>query len=181
MIAKNRIALVERPVACSGKGEYIALVHYGSPGGLMHHKTFEYSRKDPRQLGEAHSLRGIAQMIPSHHRPFIVAISVIKRCLHPQSPDVAKVDRSVHIERVFSWVVEHGNSTKHSPERAKQQYVREIVQGNDVQRLVLPYTPYELHELPIKQVVTTNYWEGVFASIGMRGVERRVKLDEIVV
>lgn len=146
----------------------------------MRHKTFEFSRKDPRQLGEAHSLRGIAQMIPSHHRPYIMAISVVKRCLHPQSPDVAKVDRSLHIERVFSWVVEHDNSTKRSPERAKQQYIREIIQGNDVQRIVLPYTPYELHELPIKQVVTTNYWDGVFASVGLRGVERRVMLHEIV-
>jgi hypothetical protein len=179
MLTKHR-AQVERPVACSGKGEYFAVVYYGSPGGHMRQKSFEFSRKDPRQLGEAHSLRGIAQMIPSHHRPYIVAISVIKRCLHPQSPDVAKVDRIPHIERVFSWVVEHDNSTKRSPERAKQQYIREIIQGNDVQRIVLPYTSYELHELPVKQVVTTKYWDGVFASVGLRGVERRVMLQEIV-
>jgi hypothetical protein len=146
----------------------------------MRHKAFKYSHKDPRTLGEAHSLRGIARMIPAHHRTYIVAISVIKRCLHPKSPDVARVDRSPHIERVFSWVVEHSNSSKQSPERAKKQYIEQIVQGNDIQRVVLPYTPYELRELPVKQVVTTHYWDGVFASIGLRGVERRVQLNDLV-
>jgi len=181
MITKHRAAQVERPVACSGKGQYMALVYYGSPGGHMHHRVFEYSHKDPRILGEAHSLQGITQMIPARHRPFIVAISVIKRCLHPKSPDVAKVDRIAHIERVFSWVVKHDGSVSQSPDRAKQQYIRRIIEGQDIQRIVLPYTSYELHELPIKEVVTTNYWDDTFASIGMRGVERWVPLQKLFV
>ncbi|HEV7454136.1 MAG TPA: hypothetical protein VGO07_02650, partial [Candidatus Saccharimonadales bacterium] len=101
----QHVIQVERPVACAGKGRYIAIVHYGSPGGDLNRRIFEYSRKDPRFKGEAAVLRDITQSLPARYRGYIIAISIIKQCLHPISPDVPKHDRSVHMERVYSWVV----------------------------------------------------------------------------
>lgn len=172
---------VERPVACSGKGQYMALVYYGSQGGAMRQQVFKYSHKDPRQMGEAHVLCGIARMIPARYRPFIVAISVVKRCLHPISPDVAKIDRESHSERVFTWIVEHENTAWQSSQQFQEYRLEEILKGNTVQRIVLPYTLHELRELPITQVITTNYWGKMFASISLRGIERPVPLSSIVV
>jgi hypothetical protein len=147
----------------------------------MHHKVFKYSHKDPRLMGEVHSLQGITNMIPARFRPYIMAISVIKRCLHPQSPDVAKVDRMPHIERVYSWVVEHDNSLRQTTEQAGRHHFDAAMQGSDLQWVILPYTAYEIDTLPVKRVVSTNYWHNAFASVGMRGVERRVSLSELFV
>lgn len=170
--------MVERPVACHGRGQYIALVHYGSQGGKLYRRSFTYSYKDPRYKDEAAVLRDISQMIAARHRKYIVAISVIKRCLHPKSKTVAKLDREPHIERVFSWVVTHDNTLGHTPLQAERHAVD--LQGHNLQPVVLPYTAHELRELPVQHIKTTNYWDDVYASVGMRGVERTVSLDRLL-
>lgn len=170
--------MVERPVACSGKGQYIALVHYGSQGGRLYRRTFKYSHKDPRYKNEAEVLRDISQMVGARYRNFIVAISVIKRCLHPKSHMVPKHDREPHIERVFSWVVEHDNSVGQTPSQARS--LHGLLEDYRVQPVVLPYTAQELHVLPVKHIVTTNYWDDIYASVGMRGVERTVNLKHLL-
>lgn len=160
-------ALVERPVACAGKGQYFAIVHYGSKGGELYEKTLVYSTRDPRQKREQEVLQDITRMIPARHRPFIVAISVVKRCLHPKSAEVRKIDRTPHYERVFTWVVEHAQS------------VRSPLHGS-VPTVQLPYTNHELRELPVTQIVTTPYWRDASATIGIRGVERTVPFYAIL-
>jgi len=162
---KQRPPLVERPVACAGRGQYIAVVHYGAPGGELHQHVFKYSYKDPRQKDEAAVLRGITQTVPARFRRYMVAISVVKRCLHPRVSDVPKVDRRPHYERVFSWVVEHDHSVS--------------AVFDDAHPVQLPYTPEELRELPIKDVVTTTYWPNARVSVGLRGVERRVGWQQL--
>lgn len=168
--------MVERPVACSGKGRYVAIVHHGSQGGRLYRRTFIYSHKDPRYKGEAEVLWDISHMVATRYRQFIVAISVVKKCLHPKSPAVPKAERSAHIERVFSWVVEHDNSINQISPRAVRQYE----EGNLVQSVVLPYTPYELQQLPVQCVVVTRYWDNAYASVGVRGVERSVALTYLL-
>jgi hypothetical protein len=140
-------------------------VYYGSPGGDLHQRVFKYSHKDPRQKHEADVLRDITKTVPARFRKYMVAISVVKRCLHPRSSEVPKVDRSPHYERVFAWVVEHDHS------------VRAVF--DDAQPVLLPYTPQELRELPIKDVVTTAYWPNARVSVGLRGVERRVGWQQL--
>lgn len=177
---KHRAALVERPVACAGRGQYMALVYYGSKGGQLFHTVFKYSHRDPRQKSEAEVLRGITQVIAQRYRAHIVAISVVKRCLHPKSPDVAKADRKPHYERVFSWVVQHDNSIKQTTEQAVEQRIHSMLQGHTVQSVMLPYTQHELRELPVRHVVTTNYTSDAHASVSVRGVERIVGLQDLV-
>jgi hypothetical protein len=179
-MAKTQVALVERPVACAGKGRYFAIVHHGSPGGKLHVKAFEYSRKDPRYKGEAMVLRDITLEIPSRYRGYIVAISVIKECLHPKSAQVARVDRSVHIERVYAWVVEHKNTIKQATRAAKRQHLDDILEGHKIEPVLLPYTPFELHAIRPQHIATTNYWPNAHAAIELRGVERRVGLQHLV-
>jgi hypothetical protein len=179
-MANDQAALVERPVACAGKGRYIAIVHHGSPGGELRVHAFEYSRKDPRYKGEAAVLRDITLQIPSRYRGYIVAISVIKECQHPKSAAVPKADRSRHIERVYSWVVEHENTIKQPVRAARRQHLDKILEGHSVQQVRLPYTPFELDRLPARQIVTTKYWPNVHASVELRGVERRVGLRHLV-
>jgi hypothetical protein len=125
-------------------------------------------------------LRGITQVIPIRSRSKIVAISVIKRCLHPKSSEVAKVDRKPHFERVFSWVVQHDNSIQQTTEEAVEQRVHRMLRGQKVQSVTLPYTRHELRELPIQHVVTTTYTEDAHASVSVRGVERIVGLNDLV-
>lgn len=173
-------AQVERPVACAGKGQYMAIVHYGSPGGQLYRRVFKYSHKDPRYKGEAAALQDITQMVGSRYRKFILAMSVIKRCLHPKSDLVPKTDRQTSVERVFSWVVEHNNSIQHTPNEAYDHHLEELLQGQTVQAVVLPYTHYELEHVLVKNVMTTNYWQDTYATIGLRGVERRVALHELL-
>jgi hypothetical protein len=178
MTIEQRTAMVERPVACSGRGQYIALVHYGSQGGRLYRSTFKYSHKDPRYKGEAAVLQDISHMVSARYREFIVAISVIKRCLHPKSHSVPRANREPHIERVFSWVVQHENSVGQTPLQAKR--LQATLDERSLQPVVLPYTAHELEELPVKRVVTTNYWDDVYASVGMRGVERTVTLEHLL-
>lgn len=178
---KHRAALVERPVACAGRGQYIALVYYGSRGGDLHHRVLKYCYKDPRQKGEAAVLKDITNMIAAHYRDFIVAISVVKKCLHPKSDKVAKVDREPHFERVYSWVVEHERSIRQNPQDARRGHLERILRGHKVKPVMLPYTPHELLELPVKRVLTTTYWDGSHASVAIRGVERTVGLAELTV
>jgi hypothetical protein len=159
----------------------MAVVCHGSPGGDLYERVFEYSHKDPRKKGEAAVLRDISQEIPARFRPFIVTISVIKRCLHPHSPQVAKRERTPYYERVFSWVVEHDNSRWQSWSDARRQYIESALGGHRVQSVRLPYTQHELRELPVTDVITTNYWPNAHASVGMRGVERRVELNQLVI
>lgn len=173
-------ALVERPVACSGKGQYIALVYFGSKGGHLHHKTVEYSRKDPRAKDDALVLREVSRMIPARYRPYIVAISIVKRCLHPKSPEVAKRDRKPHYERVFSWVVTHAKSIKQKSEQAKRDHLEDILAGQKVQSVRLPYTQQEIRDLPVKQVITTEYWPDAHAAISLRGIERTAHIADVV-
>jgi hypothetical protein len=173
-------AQVERPVACAGKGQYMAIVHYGSPGGQLYRRVFKYSHKDPRYKDEAEVLRDITQMIGSRYRKFVLAISVIKRCLHPKSDQVPKNERSMSVERVFSWVVQHDNSTKQTPHEAYEQHLEDLLHGQTVQTVALPYTNYELKRLPVKDIVTTNYHHNTYATIGLRGVERHVQLRDIL-
>jgi len=155
----------------------MALVHYGSQGGRLYRRTFKYSHKDPRYKDEAEVLRDISHMVAARYREFIVAISVIKRCLHPKSHDVAKHDREPHIERVFSWVVEHDNSIEFTPVQARRH--RQVLPEHMIQSVVLPYTAGEL-ALPVKHIVATNYWDDMYASVGMRGVERVVSLKHLL-
>jgi hypothetical protein len=172
-------AQVERPVACAGKGQYMAIVHYGSPGGQLIRRVFKYSHKDPRYKGEAEVLRDITQMIGSRYRKFVLAISVVKRCLHPKSDQVPKTNRYTSVERVFTWVVEHDSSIKQTPVGAYEQHLEDLLEGQNVQAVVLPYTRYELERLPVKHILTTLYTPGTHASVGLRGVERRVGLSDI--
>ena len=172
-------AQVERPVACAGKGQYMAIVHYGSPGGQLYRRVFKNSHKDPRYKGEAEVLCDITQMIGSRYRKFVLAISVIKRCLHPKSDQVPKTDRFTSVERVFSWVVLHTNSTQQAPHEAYEKHLEELLEGQSIQAIALPYTKYELDRLPVKDIMTTNYSQGVYATIGLRGVERLVDLHDI--
>lgn len=176
---KHRAALVERPVACAGRGQYMALVYYGSEGGELFHTVFKYSHRDPRQKDEAEVLRGITQVIPRRYRPHIVAISVVKRCLHPKSPTVAKVDRKPHYERVFSWVVQHGSSVRQTTDEALEQRIHRLLQGHKVQSVILPYTSHELRELPVQHVVATNYTANAHVTVSVRGVERIVGLQDL--
>lgn len=171
---------LDRPVACAGKGQYIAVVHHGVPGGELHMRAFEYSRKDPRYKGEAAVLRDIMHGIPARYRAYIVAISVIKRCWHPKSAQVAKVDRITHFERVYAWVVEHENSLKQPLRAAKRHHLDTILEGHRVYPVGLPYTPFELEKLPARHTVTTNYWQNVHASVELRGVERPVGFRQLV-
>lgn len=180
MPTKLHSALVERPVACAGKGQYIALVYFGSKGGQLHHKTFEYSRKDPRAKDDAVVLREMTRMIPARFRPYIIAISIVKRCLHPKTPDVARRDRKPHYERVFSWAVTHDRSITQAPEQARRDHLEDILAGQKVQTVRLPYTQHEIRDLPIKQVVTTRYWDNAHAAISLRGVERTAHIREVV-
>jgi len=172
-------AQVERPVACSGKGQYMAIVHYGSPGGQLYRRVFMYSHKDPRYKGEAEALRDIMQMIGSRYRKFVVAISVVKRCLHPKTDQVPKNKRATFVERVYSWVVEHDNTTQQTPQAAYEQHLEELLEGQTVQAVVLPYTKFELEKMPVQHIVTTTYFDSAHATIGLRGVERRVGLGDI--
>jgi hypothetical protein len=146
----------------------------------MYRRIFEYSRKDPRYKGEATVLRDITQAVPARYRGYIVAISVVKQCLHPISPDVPKYDRSVHMERVYSWVVRHDNSIQQTPKTAKRQHLDDILEGHKVHSVELPYTLHELKKLPLKDIVTTNYSQKTHASVELRGVERRVDLRHLV-
>lgn len=172
-------AQVERPVACAGKGQYMAIVHYGSPGGQLIRRVFTYSHKDPRYKGEAAVLRDITQMIGTRYRTFILAISVVKRCLHPKNDQIPKVHRLTSIERVFSWVVEHDSSLRLATLHAYESHVAEVLKGQHVQTVALPYTQYELERLPIKNVMTTAYLHHAHAAIGLRGVERHVAVHDI--
>lgn len=179
MRIRQRAALVERPVACAGKGQYYALVYYGSPGGDLHHQVFEYGRRDPREKEELTVLRNIMQTIPKRYRKFTIAVSVVKRCLHPKAAKIPKVDRKPYFERVFSWVLRHENTQSHSPGQALQQ----LLHNDDrhaIQTVTLPYTKYELHRLAVKEVVTTSYWPHAYANVGIRGVERTVELTSIM-
>jgi len=176
---QQRTALVERPVACSGKGNYIASIYYGSKGGRLFHKVLTYSYKDPRYKDEAIVLSDISRMIPSRHRDYIIAISVIKRCLHPKVDTIARKDRVPHYERVFSWVVTHENTVHEPFEEAMHHYSKHAQNGHKVQTITLPYTPAEIQS-PIEHIMTTNYWPDVHASVGLRGVERTVSLKEVV-
>jgi hypothetical protein len=173
-------ALVERPVACSGRGQYVAVVHYGSPGGDLYERVFKYSHKDPRKKGEADVLRDITQMIEARYRSFIITISVVKRCLHPKSDQVPKADRLPHYERVFSWVIEHDSSVQQAFAEARRQHLDEILEGHKVHAVHLPYTEIELRELPVKDMITTNYWQHTYASVELRGVERRIGVRHLV-
>ena len=175
----RRQALVERPVACSGKGQYFALVHYGSRGGDLYQKVFEYGRRDPRQKDEAEVLRNIVRVIPARYREYVIAVSVIKRCLHPKSAEVPKADRKPHFERVFSWVFKHDQSIERSPGQSLSQYLHGQDQGQTFKTVMLPYTRHELHELDVKHVVTTQYWDDIHAAVGLRGVERVVALSDL--
>ena len=175
----RRQALVERPVACSGKGQYFALVYYGSPGGDLYQRVFEYGRRDPRLKDEAEILRNIVRVIPQRYRDYIIAVSVIKRCLHPKSADVPKVDRKPHFERVFSWVFKHDQSVEQSPGQSLSRYLHGSDEGQTFRTVTLPYTRHELHELDITHIVTTNYWQDTHAAVGMRGVERIVALSDL--
>jgi hypothetical protein len=174
------VALVERPVACAGKGRYFAVVHHGSPGGELHVKVFEYSRKDPRYKGEAAVLRDITLETASRYRGYIVAISVIKHCLHPKSAQVPKANRQPHVERVYSWVVEHDNTVKQAARAARRMHLDNILEGHKVLPVQLPYTSFELQMIPAKHIATTNYWPNAHAAIELRGVERRVGLHHLV-
>jgi hypothetical protein len=171
---------IERPVACAGKGQYIAVVDYGTPGGSMHRRVFEYSRKDPRYKGEATVLCGITLAIPERFRGYIVAISVIKRCLHPKSMEVPKVDRLPHFERVYSWVVEHSNTIQRPVPTAHRQHFAQLLEGAQVHTVDLPYTAYERQKLPPTAMAITNFWPNAHASVALRGVERRVSLRHLV-
>jgi hypothetical protein len=175
----RRQALVERPVACAGKGQYYALVYYGSPGGDLHHHVFEYGRRDPRNNDEAEVLRNIIRVIPSRYRDYIIAISVIKRCLHPKSADVARKDRKPHFERVFSWVFKHDQTVEQSPGQTLSHSLHSQDSGKIFRTVALPYTKRELHELPVKHIVSTEYWNDTHAAVGMRGVERVVTLNDL--
>jgi hypothetical protein len=174
MAIRHRVALVERPVACAGRGQYIALVYYGSRGGDLHHRVLKYSYKDPRQKSETAVLRDISQMIPAHYRDMIVAISVVKKCLHPKTDRVPKSDRDPRFERVYSWVVEHGRTRCQEFPDAKRSHLEHILHGHQIGSVVLPYTQHELRELPVTHVLTTPYWDKTYASVGIRGVERTV-------
>jgi hypothetical protein len=179
-MVNRHVALVERPVACSGRGQYIALVHYGSKSGDLFHKVFKYSYKDPRTLkDESTVLQDITRAIPAQYRDFIVAISVVKKCLHPKSDEVAKRDRKVHYERVFSWVVKHDHSTEKSFDQDAAHRLQTMLAGGRVQNVSLPYTRHELQEMPITQTLMTNYWMNAHARVGMRGVERIVEAREL--
>jgi hypothetical protein len=158
----------------------MAIVHYGSPGGQLYRRVFKYSHKDPRYKDEGEVLRDIMQMIGSRYRTFVLAISVIKRCLHPKSDQVPKSERATSVERVFSWVVSHDNSIKQTPYVAYEQHLDELLKGRTVQAVVLPYTKFELQQIPVQNIVTTNYWSNTFATVGLRGVERRVDLCDIL-
>jgi hypothetical protein len=171
---------VERPVACAGKGRYVAIVHYGTPLGGLRRLVFEYSRKDPRQKGEAAVLRDITRAVPARFRGYIVAITIVKHCLHPKSPTVARHDRQTHVERVYTWVVEHESTRQQAPQTAKRQQLDKILEGHRVQTVDLPYTPYELQRLPLTDIVTTTYWPAAHASLELRGVERRVALRHLI-
>jgi hypothetical protein len=176
----HRAALVERPVACSGRGQYMALVYYGSRGGTLYHKVFKYSYKDPRTLkSESLVLQDITRAIPVQHRDFIVAISVVKKCLHPKSEQVARRDRKVHFERVFSWVVKHDNSIQKTNDEDMSHKLEKLLAGHKVQTVSLPYTRHELRELPVQHTVTTNYWQDAHARVSVRGVERIVQASEL--
>jgi hypothetical protein len=176
----HRMALVERPVACAGRGQYMALVYCGSRGGNLYHKVFKYSYKDPRTLkDEALVLRDIMQAIPARYREYVIAISVVKKCLHPKSDEVARRDRKVHFERVFSWVVKHDNSIKKTSEDDMSHKLQTMLAGHHVQTISLPYTKHELRELPVQHTLTTNYWHDAHACVGVRGVERIVPAAEL--
>jgi hypothetical protein len=157
----------------------MAIVHYGSPGGQLYRRVFKYSHKDPRYKGDAAVLQDITQMIGSRYRTFVFAISIIKRCLHPKSDQVPKTDRQTSVERVFSWVVTHENSIEQTPDEAYEQHLEGLLKGKTVQAVVLPYTKYELEKMPVRDTMTTNYWKDVYATVGLRGVERRVGLPDI--
>jgi hypothetical protein len=173
-------ALVEHSSACSGKGRYIALVYFGSPSGRLHHQVFVYSHKDPRDKDEAVVLQEITRQVARRYRRFIVAISVVKRCLHPKSIHVAKTDRRPHYERLFSWVVRHHNSISQPPHVAKRSHFENLLDGHSVQSVMLPYTSEELERFPIKDMITTSYLDYAHASVSVRGLERIVDATELL-
>jgi hypothetical protein len=174
----QRPALVERSVACAGKGQYIAVVHHGSAGGDLYQRVFEYSHKDPRAKGEDATLRDITQEIPARYRRFIIAISVIKRCLHPKNDKVPKWERTPYFERVYAWVVEHDGSIQQAFGELQGEQLKRLLQNHTV---LLPYTSRELRLLPVKDVLITNYWQNMHASVGLRGVERIVGWRDLLV
>jgi hypothetical protein len=172
----EQAALVEHTIACDGRGQYIALVYFGSPGGRLHHLVFKYSHKDPRNKDEIAILQDISHRVPQQYRTFIVAVSIVKRCLHPKTDTVAKVDRRPHYERLFSWVIEHDTSLAQPVHAAKRQHFEDLLEGHRVQSITLPYTSRELQELPVTNILTTTYGERAHAAIGLRGIERRVSI-----
>jgi hypothetical protein len=175
-MTQHHSALVERPIACAGKGYYVALVYYGAPGGQLYHKVFIYSRRDPREKDEATVLRDITYTLPRRYRDYLIAVSVVKRCLHPKVTDVPRSSRKPYFERVFSWVIRHDSTVKQPLREAKRQHLEELLEGHRVQSILLPYTEEELRDLPIEQVITTTYWPERHASIGLRGKEQMVSL-----
>lgn len=176
----QQAALVERSSACAGKGRYIALVYFGTRSGRLHHQVFVYSHKDPREKAQTEVLQDISRQVAGRYRPYIVAVSVVKRCLHPKSAQVARRDRKPHYERLFSWVVQHRNSISQPLQVAKRSHFENLLEGHSVQSVMLPYTDRELETLPVKEMVTTPYLDRAYASVGIRGIEQLVPLDTIV-
>jgi hypothetical protein len=180
MAYNNIFALVEYPNACLGNGHYVALVYYGVQGGALHHKVFKYSHKDPRQKSERTVLQEVSRGIPAKHRPLIVAVSIVKRCLHPKTHLKPRADRRPQYERVFTCVVKHRNTVKQPLKQARRQHLEDLLEGQRVQSIILPYTEQEIKKLPIKNMITTSYWPDAQATVGIRGIERLVSVQDIL-
>lgn len=74
----------------------------------------------------------------------------------------------------------HDKTTKQKPEQAKRDHLEDILAGQRVQSARLPYTPHEIRDLPVKHVITTEYWDNAHASISLRGVERTAHIGQLV-
>lgn len=164
-------ALVELPSACAGRGEYVALIHYASPQGDVFSRSLKYSYKDPRSKDRREILHDIARMVSARERRYIIAISVIKRCLHPKLPMVPKISRRPHFERLFLVVVRHPQTTIHPQ-----------LMSAGKQPLLLPYTPEELRWLPIQNVMVTRFSKDnpKAVRVPLRGSEQIMVIDELL-
>jgi hypothetical protein len=167
--------LVELPAACTGKGEYIALVQYASPNGTLFSKSLKYSCKDPRAKDRRQVLRDISRMVGQRERQHIVAISVVKRCLHPKVATVPKTSRKPHFERLFMMIIQHAQSN-FGPHVAYNAEAGKVPH-------VLPYTREELRWLPILDTITTRFGRAGQAQavrIPLRGSEEVMSIDELL-
>lgn len=165
--------LVELPTACTGKGEYIALVQYANPNGKLFSKALKYSYKDPRTKDRIQVLRDISRMVGSRERHYIVAISVVKRCLHPKVDTVPKVSRTPRFERLFAMVIQHAQSD-FGPYFAHSSEPNAMPQ-------ILPYTREELRWLQITDTITTRFRQvGQAIRIPLRGTEEVMPIDELL-